>query len=102
VQESSNLVKSPSETPVTLTLQHNFRYGTDENGKHYTEISTSHSSSNLPGVTPFPSIRRYEGSLDLMAILEIVKVDELAWHESLKALKRDMDTWRTREQKYPL
>lgn len=100
MQEYSSQLKSPSETPITLTLSHKFSYGTDENGEHYTEITTSHTSSTLPGVTPFPSIRRYKGSLDLMTILEIVRVDELAWHESLKSLRRDMDKWITHEQRY--
>lgn len=94
MQEYSNQLKSPSETPITLTLSHKFSYGIDENGEHYTEITTSHTSSTLPGVNSFPSIRRYEGSLDLMTILDIVKADEVAWHASLKSLKRDMDKYR--------
>lgn len=55
----------------TVRLNHGIRYGIDENGDEYTDITVTHVYSNpIPNVRPFSQTLRYMKALNLVEILQ--------------------------------
>lgn len=73
----------------TVRLNHGIRYGIDENGDEYTDITVTHVYSNpIPNVRPFSQTLRYMKALNLVEILQIVKADEAALKASIDSIGR--------------
>jgi len=72
----------------TVRLNHGIRYGIDENGDEYTDITVTHVYSKPASIAPFRQTRRYMKALNLVEILQIVKADEVALKVSIDSIGR--------------